>query len=302
LKRFDRPERLNRTVRVREQVTGRVGAVQGWLARRADTAIGRLALQWFRGYFEASQNSGSAATLYSFLSIAPVVLSVIGLFHAAGANTNAFASHLIDHLDLTGTTAQLVQETFGTASENALAGTLAAMVGFLIWGIGIGQIYQDVYARAWRIHVRTLSDQARFTIWFFVQAGVLAVYVVSAEQLRSAGWSVVIPVWIVGSMVFWLWTPRFLLHRQIGIRPLLPGAILATIVVGGATATSPLFLGSWLNSDGKYFGSFGIVVALLGWAFVMVTISLACAVFSPVWVEWRKEEKNRRSEAQPVTA
>ena len=32
---------------------------------------------------------------------------------------------------------------------------------------------QDVYARAWRIEVRTLSDQARFTVCFFVLSGLL---------------------------------------------------------------------------------------------------------------------------------
>ena len=38
----------------------------------------------------------------------------------------------------------------------------------LSWAMGIGQIYQDLYARAWRIEVRTRSDQARFAIWYFV--------------------------------------------------------------------------------------------------------------------------------------
>lgn len=268
-------------------------AVQQWLARRADSKVGRLSLRWFRAYFEASRNSGSAATLYSFLSIVPVVLAVVGLLHAAGANTDTFADHLIDHLDLSGTTAKVVTDTFGSASSNALAASLAAIVGFLIWGIGIGQIYQDVYARAWRLEVRSLSDQARFTIWFFVFAGVCSLPMVLAERLRTTGWLVLVPAWIVGSVVFWIWTPRFLLHGLVGLRPLFPGALLAAVVIGGATATSPLFLGGWLHTDAKYFGPFGVVLALLGWGFVLVTISMACAVFSPVWWEWLGRERAR---------
>jgi hypothetical protein len=212
---------------------------------------------------------------------------VIGIAGSVGGNTNAFAQRLIDHLHLTGATAALVQETFGSASDNALAATVVAVLGFLIWGIGIGQIYQDVYARAWGVSVRSLADQARFAIWFFVVTGAVAGLVISAEQLRTLGLWIVVPVWLAGSLAFWLWTPSFLLHRQVSLRALLPGALMGTVVIGGASATSPLFLGGWLNTDGKYFGSFGVVLALLGWGFVLVTISLVCAVFSPVWVKWR---------------
>ncbi len=280
--------------RVREAAfRGRVGAIQGWLSGRGDTRVGRLALQWFRSYFEASRNSGSAATLYAFLSVMPFVLAVIGLSHAAGGDTNSFAERLIDHLKLHDPTAGLVKETFGAASSNALAATLAGAVGFLIWGLGLGQIYQDVYARAWGIERSgSAADQGLFAIFFVVLSGAVAVAVVSVAQLRDTGWYVLVPVWLVASTLFWLWTPRFLLHRQIGLRALLPGALLASIVIGGACACAPLFLGGWLNTDGKYFGSFGVTVALLGWGFVLITISVVCAVFSPVWANWRQAERH----------
>ena len=45
-----------------------------------------------------------------------------------------------------------------------------------------------------------------------------------------------------------------------------------------------------MNSYGKYFGSFGVVVVLVGYVFIMTTLSLVCAVFSPVWSEWRRTE------------
>jgi hypothetical protein len=266
---------------------GRAQAVQEWLARRADTSIGRLALLWFRRYFEASQNSGSAATVYAFLSVGPLLLAATGLFHAAGADANALAARLIDHNRLTGETAGLVRGTFGTASQNALAATATAVVGFLLWGIGIGQIYQDVYARAWRVQGRTLSDQLRFTVWFFVFNGLLGLFVVFAGELRSVAWAVGVLFWLAVSTMFWVWTPRYLLRGRIGVRPLLPGAVLASVVIGGATGLSRFFLGPSLNADGRHFGSFGIVGALLGWGFVLTTISMVCAVFSPVWVEWR---------------
>jgi hypothetical protein len=36
---------------------------------------------------------------------------------------------------------------------------VTVVIGFLVWGLSIKQLYQDVYARAWRIHVGSAADQ-----------------------------------------------------------------------------------------------------------------------------------------------
>ena len=277
-----------------ESPRGRAKSVQDWLRGRADTAPGRLALQWFRCYFAASRNSGCAATIYSSLSVLPAALVAVAYFHPSEHNANLFAQRLVTHVKLTGTTATLVEGTFGTASSNALAATITVVVSFLLWGIGIGQIYQDVYARAWGIKVGSIADQGLFALFFFLVAGAIAVAVVSAARLRDAGWLVLIPVWLIASTGFWLLVPSMLLHRTIGLRALLPGALLASVVLGGAAATSPLFLATPLNANGKAFGSFGVVLTTIGYVFILITMSLVCAVFSPVWANWRESEKRRR--------
>jgi hypothetical protein len=271
--------------------------VQSWLSSRADTHLGRLTLQWFRAYFAASRNSGCAATVYSSLSVLPAALVAVAYFHSSGSDTNAFAERLITHLKLNGATASLVQDTFGSASENALAATITVVITFLLWGIGIGQIYQEVYARAWQIQVGSAADQGLFAVFFLVITGAIALVVVSAAELRDTGWYVLLPVWLAGSTVFWLWVPRFLLHRTIGLRSLLPGALLATLVLGGTIATTPFFMADPLNANGKAFGSFGVVLTMVGYVFIMITLSLVCAVFSPVWATWRQTEKERHEAA-----
>jgi membrane protein len=273
---------------------GRVEAIQDWLRRRADTAVGRLALQWFRGYFAASRNSGCAATVYSSLSVLPAVLVAVAYFHPIQSSANFFAQHLVAHVKLTGSTATLVEGTFGTASSNALAATVAVVITFLVWGIGIGQIYQDVYARAWGLEVGSPADQGLFALFFFLVSGAIALALVSAARLHGAGLAVLVPVWLVASTGFWLLVPSMLLHRKIGLRELLPGALLASIVIGGAVATSPFFLAAPLNENGKAFGSFGVVLTTIGYVFILITMSLVCAVFSPVWRTWRQSERQRR--------
>jgi len=276
---------------------GRVRRVLGWLRERSDGPLGRLALQWFRAYFAASRNSGCAIAIYSALSVLPAALVFIAALYAAG-NVNLFAQHLVDHLNLSGSTAQLVQNTFGSASSNALAATLTMVVTFLLWGIGIGQLYQDVYARAWGIRVASAADQALYAIFFFVFAAAWALALVGQAELGDTGrWLVLVPAWILGSLAFWLAVPHFLLHRRVGLRKLLPGALLATLVLGGTSAFSPLFLAPALTTNGKAFASLGIVLSIVGYLFVMVTLSLVCAVFSPVWLAWRSAEKSRAPSA-----
>jgi membrane protein len=278
-----------------EAESGRVQAFQEWLRGRVETPFGRLALQWFRGYFAASRNSGCAATVYSSLSVLPAALVAVAYFHPTGDNANAFAERLVSHMKLTGSTASLVEGTFGSASSNALAATISVVISFLLWGIGIGQIYQDVYARAWRLKVGSIADQALFAIFFFVLAGAVALSVISASRLRASGWLVLVPAWFVASSAFWLWVPWFLLHRAVPLRKLLPGALLASLVIGGTIATSPLFVAAPLNANGKAFGSFGVVLTTIGYLFVVITMTLVCAVFSPVWANWRETEQRRRS-------
>ena len=268
--------------------------MQDWLSGRADTRLGRLALQWFRAYFAASRNSGCAVTVYcDAVGLARRARGRRPLRLLGKRQQNPFAAHLISHLKLTGSTASLVQDTFGSASANKLAATITVLISALLWGIGIGQIYQDVYARAWGIKVGSAADQALFAIFFFVFTGAVALVVVAGGELRDTGWLVLLPVWLLGSTVFWLWVPRFLLHRKIGLRALLPGALLATVVLGGASAATPFFLPATLNANGKAFGSFGVVLTMIGWFFIMITMSLVCAVFSPVWASWRQSERQR---------
>ena len=72
----------------------RVRKVQSWLVGRADTALGRLALDWFRRYFESSRNSGCAITVYSSLAVLPAALVITSFAHSE-ADTNVYAQRLI---------------------------------------------------------------------------------------------------------------------------------------------------------------------------------------------------------------
>ena len=102
----------------------RLSAVVGWLRGRTDTSIGRLALLWFRRYFEASRNSGAAATGYITISALPAALVFIGIFNLARGNENAFADRIVTHMRLEGATASIVHDLFGTTADNVAAASV----------------------------------------------------------------------------------------------------------------------------------------------------------------------------------
>jgi membrane protein len=231
------------------------------------------------------------------LSVIPTDLVAIAFFSKSGGDTNALAERLITHLHLSGSTADIVRQTFGTTANNALAATVAVVISFLFWGIGIGQLYRDVYMRAWRVETAQASDQALFTIWYFVTCGLLGFMFVATTEAASSHRALFIPVWFAASTLFWLWTPRFLLHRKVPTRRLLPGALLGAFVLGGTIGTSPLWIGPTLNQNAKAFGSFGVVLALFAFVLIAITLSMVCAVFGPVWEEFQQAERVRKAES-----
>ena len=277
------------------RVGTRVGSIRDWLGRQTDSWVGRLSFLWFRRYMQSSKNSGAATAAYFMLSVIPTALVAIAFFDQSGGDANALAQRLITHMRLNGSVAGLVRQTFGTTANNAVAATLAVVISFLFWGIGIGQLYRDVYMRAWRVETAQPSDQALFTIWYFVTCGLLGCMFVVTTETASSDRALFIPVWLAASILYWLLDARFLLHRKVPTKKLVPGAILGAAVLGGTLGTSPLWMGPTLNQNAKAFGSFGVVLAIIAFVLIAITISMACAVFAPVWEEFRQAERVRKA-------
>jgi membrane protein len=280
----------------------RVGRIRDWLGRQTDSWVGRLSFLWFKRYMQASKNSGASTTAYFVLSVVPTALVAIAIFGQSGGDTNALAERLVRRMHLTGDTAEIVRQTFGTTADNTLAATVAVVISFLFWGIGIGQLYRDVYTRSWRVETAQASDQVLFTIWYFVTCGVLGVMFVVTTETASSNRALFIPLWFGISILYWLWTPRFLLHRRVPTRRLLPGALLGAFVLGGTVGTAPLWMGPTLNQNAKAFGPFGVILALLAFVLIAITISMVCAVFGPVWEEFRQLESERKAAEERAPA
>lgn len=269
------------------------------LEHHSNGRLGSLALGCLRRYAESSRNSGAALVLNVFLSVVPALLAVYALAGVSGGDDPSIAQHLIDHLNLHGTTAALVSRTFGSVSGNAGAASVIGLASFFVFGLGVGKILQDVYALAWHVEAGSALDQWRFGLWFVVATTLLGFQVSEETFVSSLGWELLVPIWLVVLAGFWLWTPWFLLHRKIGVRRLLPGAVIVAVAYTITTSISEFLVGDWINENGHFFGSFGVALALLTWGQVLAGIWLGCAVFSPVFAEWREGWK--RDGVSPFT-
>jgi len=249
--------------------------------------LGSLVLGWPRRYAESSEYSAAALVLGTFLSVVPALLAVYALADLSVGSGNGIAQHLIYRLHIHQPAIALVVSAFGSEASNAAAASVVGLLGFLIFGLGLGKIVQDVYARAWRIEVGSPTDRWRFAIWFIVSTTLLGLQVAEESVVSSLGWVLVSPIGFAVLVAFWLWTPWFLLHRHITLAQLLPGALLVAATYLGAATVSEFLLGYWVTDNGRLFGSFGVVLALLAWGQVLAGIWLTCGIFSPVYAEWR---------------
>jgi len=49
-----------------------------------------------------------------------------------------------------------------------------------------------------------------------------------------------------------------------------------------------------MNANGHAFGSYGVVGTMVACMVIMTTMSMVCAVFSPVWINRRQTERGRQ--------
>ena len=237
---------------------GRIKAVQDWLSGRADTRLGRL----------------RAAVVSKLLRGEPQlwlcrnrVLVALGL---AGGPRDSLVlplvreqiptrspDRLVTHLKLTERLPTSLRDTFGSASSNALAATITVVISFLLWGLE----HRPDLPR--RLRPR-LADKGRIR----ADQGLLRSSSSSSSPARSlwqssrprnsaiSGWFVLLPLWLIGSTVFWLWVPRSSSPKD---RPPRSTARRAAGLRRPRRRNRhpPFYLAAPLNANGEAFGSFG---------------------------------------------
>ena len=223
------------------------------------------------------------------LFVAVIPLLIIGYaFVEAFDPHHSFGALVVKDLHLTGSTAQIVRDTFTNARSGKSVALSISVISLLITGLDVSATAQVAYARAFNMRpLRSVQKYLRGGAWLVLLlagtgAGLTLRSLVSGRPL----WFLPIAagVWIALEFGFFLIGPRLLLDLPFGWRDLVPGAAVCTgaaIVVHGVAA---FFLRNWFGLYGHAFGGFGVGLALI--AFVGIIASFWVWIAAVMGVYW----------------
>jgi membrane protein len=218
---------------------------------------------------------------YSLLTFIPALVAISTY---TTSNSSGLSQEVIDRLKLKGQTASLVTSVVGGASTKQLGATLVALANLALFGLGFGRALQLAHARAWGIELKLslLWDELRYVAALLSMTGtILVVAYVSAELKGSAALWIALPFIFLALVALFTGLPYMLLHGKVSARHLLPGAVLVAVGLAGMRVLSHFLFVNWLNWYGKYYGAFGIVMALFFWITIAATIIVVAAALSP---------------------
>ena len=274
---------------------------RAWVDSQDEATRKGATIGWARRYRAAE------GELYALLIAAYALLTFIPAIIAVSTYTendpSSLSSHVIARLHLTGSTARLFSDVLSNVGTKQLGATLLALANLVFFGFGFGRSLQLAHARAWGVEVKKdlLGDLGLYFIALLAMVAFLTGALLSEEAAAGlAGWATwaLIPVWFIVVLALFTFLPWILLHRQITVRQLLPGALLTTLGLVGMRIISQILFVNWLVWYSSYYGGFGIVMALFFWLMIASTIIVIAAALSPALSAHREA----RAAARAATA
>ena len=212
---------------------------------------------------------GSAVTLSAFLSLFPLLLAVVGVIGLVSSNAADLPGTVIEKLGIQDpTTTKLLRDAFATAEDSGKAASVLGVVGLLWSGLGLVAALQFAFDSVWQAPGRGLKDKL-FGLAWLVGAGLLFVgsFAITflLNRLPGPAW----PLAIVGNLLLgvplWLWTFQVLTNRDVGWKPLLPGAVLGAVGLQLLQTLGGVYLPRMVSSTSALYGTLGVVFAILAW-------------------------------------
>jgi membrane protein len=248
---------------------------QAWVESRDPASKSGVAIGAWKRYRAVEGPLQSALlSLYILVAVLPALLV---MEEYLDPHPNSLANSLVHHYRLNASTSELIHNVLGEGRSHELGSALLAIAGALVFGIGFGRVLQLVYARAWKLDLKTgVADQVGYGA---VLAGLYGLLMLLLLQLndfhtRSTIVKVLLGVGWAGSLtLFFVVVPWLLTHKQVAPRDLLPGAVLTAVVLVALTVISRFVMQFWVDLYARDYGGFGVVLALYFWlAFYSATI------------------------------
>lgn len=260
---------------------------RGWWGRVAALPVLRPLLEVHNRYGALNGNQIAAAiTLQGFLALFPLALVAVAVlgFVSVGAATDV-PGEIARTLGLTGQAAQLVTSAVETAERSRRTASVVGLAGLAWSGLGLVSAVQFAYNQVWGVKGRGVRDKLVALRWL---AGATVLFAGGLAATALVGFlpGVLAPLGIIASFVagvglFW-WTSKVLPNRDVGWRPLLPGAILGALGLEGVKLLGAYYVPRAVASSSELYGSLGVVFALLAWLLLLGRLVVYSAVLDVV--------------------
>ena len=224
------------------------------------------------------------------LFVAVIPLMIIGYAFIEAFNPHRDVGNLLaGNLHLTGSTAQIVKDTFSNASSGKSVALSISLISLLVTGLDVSATAQIAYARAFTVTpLRGVQKYLRGAAWLIL----LLADTGAALTLRSLatdhplGFALAAgAALLVLEFGFFLVTPRLLLDLPFKWRDLVPGAAVCTAAATVVHTVATLFLRNWFSEYGHAYGGFGISLALAAFVGIIASFWVWIAAVMGVWWE-----------------
>ena len=233
-------------------------------------------------------NLAAAVTLQAFIAVFPLLVIAVSIAGFVSAGGTDVAGSIVERLGLTGVAEETFVNAVQTAEDSRRAGTI---VGFatLFWAaLGLVSALQYGYDQVWQVQARGIKDKVVGLIWFL---GFFAVAIASAVLgaiLRLLP-DVLAPLGILAGLglnfAIFLWTEKILPNRDVGWKPLVPGAIAAAIGFEALKLIAAYQVPQAIDRSSQLYGSIGIVLALLAFMLLLGRLLIYAATLNVVLFE-----------------
>lgn len=231
----------------------------------------------------------SAVTLSAFLSLFPLLLFAIAILGFFSAGSPSLAGDVVARLGLTGDARDGIIAAIQTAERSRRTASVIGIAGLLWSGLGLVAAVQYAINAAWQVAGQGWRDKLKGLMWLGGASLLFVTSFATAAVLRILP-GFLAPLGIVAGLAMnvglWVWTFKALGTRDVGWRPLIPGAVVAAVGLEVLKAVGAFYVPGAVASASALYGTLGVVFATLAWLLFFGRLVVYSAVVNVVrWEE-----------------
>jgi membrane protein len=245
-----------------------------------------LGLRWARRTVQVAMIDRSMGLAAQFVaSLIPLLIVIAAL--APSRKSSGFWNGLARWLGLRGASVRTIQELIGTGGQLNVDTTWFGVVILVISAFSFIRALQRAYEQVWELKPLSIKNMPRQMLWLTAFIAVLLIgYLIRLVSLPFVPITLLLTaLFILIGLGFWWLTPYLLLGGRIGLRRLLPGAVISWAALVVYARASDLYMPGRINASVHQFGPLGLIFIILSWYFILFCIVVAGAAIGPVLLE-----------------